>query len=478
MSMMRLSEAARAIPAELRGEDRAFDTVGTDTRVLSPQALFVALKGDRYDGHDFINQAVQKRAAGALIQKSGLRIEDRGLSDRLPLLIVDDTKKSLGTLAAYWRNKFDMPLVALTGSNGKTTVKEMLASILREACSAQTPVLDPQSCVLATRGNLNNDIGVPLTLLELEAGHRYAVIEMGMNHAGEIRYLTRLAAPDVALINNAGAAHVEFLGSIEAVARAKGEIFEGLKPDGTAVINADDRHAGLWRELAGGRSVVDFGIEHRAEVSATYQLSWLESEIVLKTPQGVARALLKAPGLHNVRNALAASAAAVALKVPAPAIAKGLERFSGTRGRLQRKAGVRGAMLIDDTYNANPDSARAAIAVLAQAPGKRLLVLGDMGELGPGAAEMHAEVGRRARESGVERLLTLGELSAHATRAFGPGAHHFTRIEELLAEIENALAPDVAVLIKGSRFMRMERIVAALADDGEERGERREGTSP
>jgi UDP-N-acetylmuramoyl-tripeptide--D-alanyl-D-alanine ligase len=331
---------------------------------------------------------------------------------------------------------------------------------------------------LATRGNLNNDIGVPLTLLELEAGHRYAVIEMGMNHAGEIRYLARLAAPDVALINNAGAAHVEFLGSVEAVARAKGEIFEGLKPDGTAVINADDRHAGLWRELAGGRSVVDFGIEHRAAVSATYQLSWLESEIVLKTPQGVARALLKAPGLHNVRNALAASAAAVALKVPAPAIAKGLERFSGTRGRLQRKAGVRGAMLIDDTYNANPDSARAAIAVLAQAPGKRLLVLGDMGELGPGAAEMHAEVGRRARESGVERLLTLGELSAHATRAFGPGARHFTRIEELFAEIENALAPDVAVLIKGSRFMRMERVVKAFALEREEQGERREGTSP
>jgi UDP-N-acetylmuramoyl-tripeptide--D-alanyl-D-alanine ligase len=459
MSMMRLSEAARALPAELRGEDRAFDAVGTDTRALSPQALFVALKGDRYDGHDFIAQAVQRRAAGALVQKSGLRIEDRGLSDRLPLLIVDDTRKSLGTLAAYWRNKFDMPLVALTGSNGKTTVKEMLASILREACSTQSSILDPQSCVLATRGNLNNDIGVPLTLLELNAGHHYAVIEMGMNHAGEIRNLARLAAPDVALINNAGTAHVEFLGSVEAVARAKGEIVEGLKPEGTAVINADDRHAGLWRELAGGRRVVDFGIERRAAVSATYQLRWLESEIVLKTPQGEARAVLKAPGLHNVRNALAASAAAVALKVPAPTIAKGLARFSGTKGRLQKKAGVHGATLIDDTYNANPDSARAAIAVLAQAPGKRLLVLGDMGELGPGAAEMHAEVGRCARESGVERLLTLGELSAHAARAFGPGARHYTRIEDLLAEIENALAPDVAVLIKGSRFMRMERIV-------------------
>jgi len=463
MSMMRLSEAARALPAELRGEDRAFDAVGTDTRALSPQALFVALTGDRYDGHDFIAQAVQRRAAGALVQKSGLRVEDRGLSDRLPLLIVDDTRKSLGALAAYWRNKFDMPLVALTGSNGKTTVKEMLASILREACSAQSSILDPQSCVLATRGNLNNDIGVPLTLLELNAGHHYAVIEMGMNHAGEIRTLARLAAPDVALINNAGTAHVEFLGSVEAVARAKGEIVEGLKPEGTAVINADDRHAGLWRELAGGRRVVDFGIERRAAVSATYQLRWLESEIVLKTPQGEARAVLKAPGLHNVRNALAASAAAVALKVPAPAIAKGLARFSGTKGRLQKKAGAHGATLIDDTYNANPDSARAAIAVLAQAPGKRLLVLGDMGELGPDAAEMHAEVGRCARESGVERLLTLGELSAHAARAFGPGARHYTRIEDLLAEIENALAPDVAVLIKGSRFMQMERVVKAFA---------------
>jgi len=474
MSMMRLSEAARAIQAELRGEDHAFDAVGTDTRALSPQALFVALKGDRYDGHDFINQAVQKRAAGALIQKSGSKFEDRGLSDRLPLLIVDDTKKSLGTLAAYWRNKFDMPLVALTGSNGKTTVKEMLASILREACSAQTSILDPQSSVHATRGNLNNDIGVPLTLLELRAGHRYAVIEMGMNHAGEIRTLARLAVPDVALINNAGAAHVEFLGSIEAVARAKGEIFEGLKPDGTAVINADDRHAGLWRDLAGDRRVVDFGIERRAAVTATYQLRWLESEIVLKTPQGEARAVLNAPGLHNVRNALAASAAAVALKVPAPAIAKGLARFSGTKCRLQKKAGVHGATLIDDTYNANPDSARAAIAVLARAPGKRLLVLGDMGELGRGAAEMHAEVGRCARESGVERLLTLGELSAHATRAFGPGARHYTRIEDLLAEIENALAPDVAMLIKGSRFMQMERVVKAFAVDGEAGGGSRE----
>jgi len=460
MSMMRLSEAARAIPAELRGEDRVFDAVSTDTRALAPQALFVALKGERFDGHDFLAQAAEQRAAGALVQKSGLGARDSGLA--LPLLVVDNTRLALGSLASYWRSKFSMPLVALTGSNGKTTVKEMLASILREAVLAESPIPNPGSCVLATRGNLNNDIGVPLTLLELGPGHRYAVVEMGMNHAGEIRYLTRLAAPDVALVNNAGPAHFEFFGSVEAIARAKGEIFEGLQPGGTAVINADDRYAGLWRSLAGDRRVVEFGLSRPAAVSARYALRYLESEIVVRTPLGEAQAVLKAPGLHNVRNALAASAAATALEVPAPAIARGLAGYAGIKGRLQKKAALRGATLIDDTYNANPESVRAAVAVLAQAPGRRLLVLGDMGELGAGAAQMHAEVGEFARESGVERLLTLGEHAAHAARAFGAGARHFTRIEDLLAEIENALAPDVVVLVKGSRFMQMERVVKSF----------------
>ncbi|HKA38423.1 MAG TPA: UDP-N-acetylmuramoyl-tripeptide--D-alanyl-D-alanine ligase [Burkholderiales bacterium] len=455
--MMRLSEAARAIRAELRGEDREFEAVSTDTRSLPPRALFVALRGKHYDGHDFVAQAAASGAAAAMVD-GGWRMADGGSSGRLPLLVVADTKSSLGTLAAYWRGKFSMPLVALTGSNGKTTVKEMLASILREACSAQSA--DPQSAVLATRGNLNNEIGVPLMLLELRRGHRYAVVEMGMNHAGEIRYLAGLAAPDVAVVNNAGPAHIEFFDSVEAIARAKGEIFEGLKPDGTAVINADDRHAGIWRDLAAGRRVVDFGIDsRRAAVTATYRLSWLESEIVVKLPQGEARAVLKAPGVHNVRNALAASAAAVALQVPGPAIEQGLARFTGIKGRLQRKAARGGATLIDDTYNANPESTRAAITVLAQAPGRKILVLGDMGELGPGAAEMHADIGRFAKQSRVGRLLTLGELSAHAARDFGPGASHFTRVEELLAEVESALAPDVTVLVKGSRFMEMERVV-------------------
>ncbi len=448
MSMMRLSEAARAIPAELRGEDRDFAAVSTDTRTLGPRALFVALKGERHDGHDFLAQAAERDIAGALVHST------EKLPPKLPALVVDDTRLALGRLSAYWRGKFSAPLVALTGSNGKTTVKEMLASILRAASA--------EDAVLATRGNLNNDIGVPLTLLELGSGHRYAVVEMGMNHAGEIRYLARLAAPDVALVNNAGPAHIEFFGSVEAIARAKGEIFEGLRPGGTAVINADDRHAGIWRELAGGRRIVNFGIDRPAEGSATYRLRWLESEIVVRTPLGEAQAVLRAPGLHNVRNALAASAAAVALQVPAPAIARGLERYSGIKGRLQKKAGLNGATLIDDTYNANPESARAAIAVLAQAPGDKLLVLGDMGELGAGAAELHAEVGRYAREQGVTRLLALGEHSAHAVRAFGAGARHFARIEDLLAEVGNALSPGVTALIKGSRFMQMERVVKSF----------------
>jgi UDP-N-acetylmuramoyl-tripeptide--D-alanyl-D-alanine ligase len=452
MSMMRLSEAARAIPAELRGEDRTFEAVSTDTRTLGPSALFVALNGERFNGHAFLEQAAQRHAAGALVEKSGIGSQETGRG--LSLLVVEDSRLALGKLAASWRTRFSMPLVALTGSNGKTTVKEMLASILRAASA--------EDAVLATRGNLNNDIGVPLTLLELKAGHRYAVIEMGMNHAGEIRYLTRLAAPDVALVNNAAPAHIEFFGSVEGIARAKGEIFEGLAPGGTAVINADDDYAGMWRELASGRRIVDFGLSGSAVVSATYRLRWLESEIVLKTPLGEARAVLKAPGLHNVRNALAASAAAVALQVPAQAIARGLERYAGVKGRLQQKAGLNGATLIDDTYNANPASARAAIAVLAQAPGETLLVLGDMGELGAGAADLHAEIGRFAHEQGVSKLFALGEHSVHAARAFGAGARHFARIEDLLAEAERALAPGVTALIKGSRFMQMERVVKRI----------------
>ena len=477
MTMMRLSEAAQAISARLRGEDRDFDAVSTDTRTLAPRALFVALKGDRFDGHDFLARAVAQHAAGALVQESVPELKKKSASE-LPLLVVGDTRRALGELAAYWRRRFSMPLVALTGSNGKTTVKEMLASILRARAAAELGDQGPQERVLATRGNLNNDIGVPLTLLELRADHGYAVIEMGMNHAGEIRYLTQLTAPDVALVNNVGPAHIEFFKSVEAIARAKGEIFEGLGPAGTAVINADDRNAPILRELAAARKRIEFGLEAEAPVTAAYRLRFLESEIVLKTPLGEATTLLKAPGLHNVRNALAASAAAVALEVPAATIAAGLGRFVGVKGRLQQKQAMRGATLIDDTYNANPDSARAAIAVLGRAPGEKLMVLGDMGELGANSAALHAEIGDAARELGVDRLYALGEQSAHAVHAFGTGARHFERVEDLLAEVENLLSGGVTVLVKGSRFMRMERIVNALAPEGEARSERREEEKP
>jgi UDP-N-acetylmuramoyl-tripeptide--D-alanyl-D-alanine ligase len=463
--MMRLSEAARAIRAELRGEDREFEAVSTDTRALTRRALFVALKGDRFDGHDFLAQAAAQRAAGALVQVQGSRIKDQGSGAPLPLLLVDDTRLAIGALAKYWRGKFSMPLVALTGSNGKTTVKEMLASILREAVGIESRIPNPESSVHATRGNLNNDIGVPLTLLGLRGGHRYAVIEMGMNHAGEIRYLSGLAAPDVALVNNAGPAHIEFFDSVEAIARAKGEIFEGLKPGGTAVINADDRHAEMWRELAAGRRVVDFGIDSRAAVTATYRLNWLESEIVVKLPQGEARTVLKAPGVHNVRNALAASAAAVALQVPAPAIEQGLARFAGIKGRLQRKAARSGATLIDDTYNANPESISAAIDVLAACPAPTILVLGDMGELGTRSAEFHRDIGAYARRQNISSLFAIGDATRETVAAFGAAGAHASSLDDLLYMVRASASPQATVLVKGSRFMQMERVVADLTGE-------------
>ncbi len=451
--MMNVSQAAQALGAQFHGRDVEFTAVGTDSRALRRGELFVALKGERFDGHAFVAQAAVAGAVAALVE----RVDE---TVALPQIVVANTTRALGRLGNFWRRRFKVPLVALTGSSGKTTVKEMLAAILRAASG--------EDAVLATRGNLNNHIGVPLTLLELRREHRYAVIEMGMNHAGEISYLTRLAEPDVALIINAGTAHLEHLGSAEAIARAKGEIFEGLKSDGVAVFSAEDRFAPLWRALAGGKRQLEFGIETRAAVTATCKIRQLDSEIVLKTPLGEAAAVVPAPGLHNVRNALAASAAVSALAVPVATIATGLARFHGIRGRLQRKQSRSGATVIDDTYNANPDSVRAAIDVLAQQPGKKILVLGDMGELGGEAAALHAQVGDYARHAGIDRLLSLGEMSAHTVRAFGAEARQFARIEDLVVAITPLLTPDTTLLVKGSRFMRMERVVEAVTGEAME----------
>jgi UDP-N-acetylmuramoyl-tripeptide--D-alanyl-D-alanine ligase len=408
--------------------------------------LFIALKGEHFDGHDYVAQCFEQGALAAMVSHEMTVGES--------LLQVPDTRLGLGDLAAYWRSKFSIPLMAITGSNGKTTVKEMLASILREACGADA--------VLATEGNLNNDIGLPLTLLKLRENHRYAVAEMGMNHPGEIAYLTRIARPTVALINNAGAAHLQGLGSVEAVARAKGEIFEGLSADGIAVINADDAAAPMWKSLAAPHRVMTFGLEHPADVSADYVLDPDGSKLYLKTAQGNFEVRLAVPGLHNVKNALAATAAALAMGVPPATINDGLAAFSGVKGRLQRKIGCCGAVVVDDTYNANPASMRAAIGVLANMPGKKFFVMGDMGELGADAAEMHREIGAEAKAAGIDALYALGELSRNAVSGFGSGASHFDSAEALGMTLRNELTAGTAVLVKGSRFMRMERVVDML----------------
>lgn len=453
--MLSLSAAAKALNAETSGADVTFSGVTTDSRAVAAGDLFVALKGERFDGHNYVKQVMEQGAVAALVER-----RDPSWGD-FPLLVVKDARLALGELAGHWRSRFTIPVVALTGSSGKTTVKEMIAAILRAQVGA-----DDQ--VLATKGNLNNDIGMPLTLLELRDTHRYAVIEMGMNHPGEIAHLSMIARPDVALIINAQAAHLAGLGTVEAVARAKGEIFEGLAANGTAVINADDPHAALWQELAGAHRAIRFGLEQSAEVSASFKLQPFGSEIEMTTPTGKFAVALPVPGEHNVRNALAAAAVTQALGVDNAIVAEGLAKVSSVKGRLQKNPCLHGATLIDDTYNANPGSVRAAIAVLAGLPGKKVLVLGDMGELGENARALHAEIGAAAKAAGIDRLLTLGDLSAAAAQAFGAGGRHFEYIEDLLHDIENLLAPDVTVLVKGSRFMQMERVVKSFEVRGDE----------
>ena len=450
--MMMLSQAAQATSGNLAGANDRFKAVATDSRKITPGDLFVALRGEHFDGYEFIAQAAQSGAAASLVNADSYKAHPPLATFQSPLLVVEDTRLALGQLAAYWRRQFAISLVAITGSNGKTTVKEMLASILREAAGSA-------EAVLATQGNLNNDIGMPLTLLQLNAAHRYGVIEMGMNHAGEIDYLTGIAAPDVALINNASGAHLEGLGSVEAVARAKGEIFSGLQHYGTAVMNADDVHVPIWRALAGAHPLLEFGLDPHADVCGTWQPRNDGLQLEVRTPQGNFTALLQVPGAHNARNALAATAAAIALSIPLEKIVVGLEKFGGVAGRLQRKNALHGAHLIDDTYNANPASVRAAISVLAQVSGKHILVLGDMGELGEDAATFHAQIGSEARRAGIEKLYGLGTLSGNAVREFGSGARHFEHIEELLPVLEKELDAKTTVLVKGSRFMKMERVV-------------------
>ena len=456
--MMDLQDAALATGGTAVGGQVLFSSVSTDSRAIRPGQLFVALRGDRFDGHDYVAAVAAQGAVAAIVDKAWAAANPVPL----PLLIVDDTRLGLGRLAAGWRNRFELPLIGVTGSNGKTSVKEMCAAILR--AQARFDGLDPDLAVLATQGNLNKDIGLPLMLLRLSGNHRAAVIEMGMNHPGEIGYLTRLAAPTVALVNNAQRAHLQGMGSVNEVAREKGAIYEGLSADGVAVINADDAFAGYWKALNAGREILTFGLSAGADVTARCTSHGFASDLVLTTPQGEARFRLQVPGLHNVRNALAASAACLAAGASLDAVADGLGTYTGTPGRLHLRKGAHGAVVIDDSYNANPDSMRAGIAVLAATPGRKILVIGDMGEIGEQSFQYHDEIGGYAKSEGVDFLFGLGEMSEVAARNFGEGGFHFSKVDDLVAALKAELNEDTVVLVKGSRFMKMERVVDAIAE--------------
>lgn len=446
--MMSLKQVVKLTQGTLVGADTVFDRVVTDSRQVREGDLFVALKGERFDAHDFVADVLAKGAVAALVAHD-YQHEDASL------VKVADTRLALGSLAAGWAMSLPVRRVGITGSNGKTTVKEMVAAILRHFAGDEA--------VHATAGNFNNDIGLPLTLLGLNASHSYAVLELGMNHEGEMRYLSGLAKPEVALVNNAMRAHFGHFNSTEAVARAKAEIFEGLTEDGIAVLNADDPNSELFDRAVGTHSCLRFGFAANADITAeNIVLGTVGSTFVLVTPQGRAEVALPAAGEHNVRNALAAAAIAVALNVPLTDIVAGLAAFTGAKGRLQYKQRMDGGVVIDDTYNANPDSMKAALDVLTRLPAPRWFVMGDIGELGSAAAALHAEVGAYAKAVGIDAVLVLGNDSREAAAAFGSGAHVFESIETLFAFLDSALPQHSSVLVKGSRFMRMERVVEHL----------------
>ena len=447
---MQLSEVARVFNSAQPAADPLLTGVSTDSRSVKTGELFIALTGGNFDGHAFVARAAELGAAAAVVSQTVANAT-------IPQILVPDTRLALGRLAQVWRQRFIIPVLALTGSNGKTTVKEMLRAIL-------IAHLGHTGAVLATEGNLNNDIGVPQMMLRLNANHKLAIFELGMNHLGEIASLTRLVEPDVALVIMAGTAHIGELGSRESIAQAKGEIYTALKPDAIAVINMHDRFGAYWKSLAGTRRVIGFGLssedavrgEFGPEPDSVLTISWQADKIDLR---------LKVLGNHNQRNALAAAAGACALGVPLAAIKAGLEDFRGVQGRLQTYRGHNSATIIDDTYNANPDSVKAAIAVLAKLPSPRILVLGDMGELGVDAAAMHADVGAVARDAGIDALCATGDLMRDAVHAFGKGAEHFQEIDMLVHAIKPRLNANTHVLVKGSRFMKMERVVAQLVPD-------------
>ncbi len=431
---------------KLIGADKTFSGCSTDSRTIRQGELFIAIRGERHNGHDFINAAAGKGAVGAMVEA--------GSDHALPLIEVGNTREKLGALAGHWRDRFSLPVVAVTGSNGKTTVKEMINAVL--SVSGE---------VLSTPGNQNNDIGVPLTLFNLNERHRFAVIEMGANHAGEISRLSQMAKPTVALIAQCAPAHLKGFGSVEGVARAKAEIYEGLAANGTAIINSDDDYAGLWLGMTRRHRQITFGLKGNADVTARHidmNVSAGEITFTLVFAGDGININLRLFGIHNVVNALAASAACFALGISMAQIKTGLKKMQAVDGRMQLKAGINNARIFDDTYNANPHSLNAALRVVCELAGRSWLVLGDMGELGEASRHFHLQAGERARALGMERIYAIGPLSLETIRGFGVGGRHFEQVDELIDVLREDTVAGVNLLVKGSRAMAMERVVNAL----------------
>lgn len=453
-------EVIRSLMADAAVETGVFTQLSTDTRSLQPGDLFVALKGERFDAHDYLDEAVAKGATGLVVNRQ--QLGQLPTDSAYVAWSVEDTTLALGYMGEYQRDAFDYPVIAVTGSSGKTTVKGMLQSVFAEYAGAEA--------VFATQGNFNNHIGVPLSLLSLTSAHRFAIIEMGASAGGEIGYLTAMAKPAVAMVNNVMAAHVEGFGSVDAIAVAKGEIYNGLIEGGVAVINGDDVYAPQWIEQNQNRQrcVFSTNVDRQSAEGVDVTVQHIEAcgngcyRFELMYGQTTIPVTLNVLGKHNINNATAAASCALSLGLDADVIAKGLQQFRGDPGRLQLVEGQNAALLIDDSYNANPGSARAAVDVLASVTGKTILVLGDMAELGDDAATEHRELGRYAAEKNITHLFTLGDMSALAAHAFGANAHHCKNIDEIIVQIMPLLDADVSVLVKGSRSSRMERVIHAL----------------
>lgn len=443
---MHLSQIAKAIDGTLSGQDIAFSQLASDTRKLEQGTVFIALKGESFDAHDFIEQAIEKGAAAIIAEKSKVTKELP-----VPTLWVKDTTLALGKLAHFWRMQFDIPVIGITGSCGKTTVKSMLGEVL----SLVGPTLVPE-------GSFNNQFGLPFTLLQLKPSHQFGILEIGTNGFGEIAYLTQMSSPTISTITNVNPAHLQGLKTLDNVAQEKGDIYKFLSPNGVAIINQDEPYADLWRNKLSGQPVMTFGLEQADVTAKNLTLKFGQSQFDLMIHGKAYPCQLQVSGNHNVKNALTVAAIATALKISPNIIVKGLSQFTGVKGRLKTHQTSEGVIVIDDSYNANPASLKAAIDVLSQASGDKVLVMGDMAELGDMSENFHREIGHYAKEKGVDRLYAVGQFSQNAIQPFGQGAQHFNDKKALLEALTPTLKPETTVLIKGSRSARMEEVLTAL----------------